>query len=247
MKKAHNEKSNLDIYEIDEYAEMASNGSAEFERLLSDFMPFLKSHVSRSVKKSGSKDLFDEMMSDAILAFYEAVKSYDRGKGHFFPFMRRIVSNRIIDFLRKTKSGRLPTVPLESDDAENQGQASQIYAASVKIHHENERRGELVIEIESYKRELAEWGISMNALEAHSPKHTRLRGICREIIEAAAADFEIMQIMRTKRYFPIKKVSDLTEIPQKTIERIRMFLIGSLIIRDGDYYHLKEYVTARSA
>jgi len=233
----------IDIMEIDEFAEAASTDPSEFERLLNDFKPFLKAQVSRLAGSWGSQDLFEEMTNDAFLAFYEAVMAYNSGKGHFFPFMRSIVHHRLIDSIRKQDVKSVKTVPLETDDEDDYGRLSPVDLVSVQEYRESDRQRDLVIEIDSFKRELAEWGITMDSLVENSPKHARLRAVCREIIDATAADEGIMLIMWTKNYFPIKKISELTQIPSKTIERVRIFLIGSLIIRAGDYDYLKEYVT----
>lgn len=242
MKKDHADIISIDVAGIDERACIASEDSVEFERILKEYTPFLRAQVSRLTGSRDSNDLFDEMMNDASMAFYESVKAYSREKGHFFPLMRTVVHKRLLDSLRKKYSNRIQTVPLETDDEEEMRKPSLIDSLSVSASRENERRNDLVVEIECYKRELSEWGLSMDMLVANSPKHTRLRDVCRQIINAVAADEEIMEIMWTKKYFPIKKISELVNIPQKTIERVRTFIIGSLIIRAGDYEQLKEYV-----
>lgn len=247
MENVQIEGASINIREIDEYADAASSDSTLFEILLNDYTPFLKAQVSRLAGSWGKQDLYDDMMNDAFMAFYESVNAYDRNKGHFFPFMRAIVHKRLVDSLRKQYTNRVQTVPLETEDEEGSNCQSQIDLMSADAYRESERQRDLVIEIDSYKRELVEWGITMDALVTHSPKHTRLKELCREIINAVAADEEILQVMWTKNYFPVKKISDLTGVPNKTIERVRVFIIGSLIIRAGDYDLLKEYVTDSGA
>jgi len=242
LENIHTEGASINIREIDEYADAASNNSTLFEILLNDFTPFLKAQVSRLSGSWGPLDLFDDMLNDAFMAFHESVRAYDRNKGHFFPFMRSIVHRRLIDSLRKQYTNRVQTVPLETDNEDGSGRPSRIDLVSTEAYRESQRQRDLVIEIDSYKRELIEWGITMDTLAINSPKHARLTEICRKIVNAAAADEEIMQIMWTKHYFPIKKISNITGIPHKTIERARIFIIGSLIIRAGDYDQLKEYV-----
>ena len=136
---------------------------------------------------------------------------------------------------------------MKNDDAEiisiDVGRTDERVCATSNDTGESQRHSDLVIEIECYLRELTEWDISMEMLVANSPKRARLRDVYRKIVFAAAADEEIMQIVWTKRHFPVKKVSELTEVPEKTIERARTFIIGSLIIHAGEYKHLKDFVT----
>ena len=91
---------------------------------------------------------------------------------------------------------------MSGDDA---GESAQIAPASMDAYEDEVRHNDLLIEIDTYKRELAEWGITMDALAAHSPKHAHLKSLCREIIDAAADDDEIMRTMWIKHYFPAKK------------------------------------------
>lgn len=235
------EELNIDISEIDHRARIAAEDNEEFERLLREFKPFLMARVSRFSGYWNSLDSFDDVMNLSSLAFYEAVKNYNPDKGHFFPFMRSIVHMRIVDSVRKSQANSLKTVPLESDDENFERQPKAIDSVSLDIYSKDQKQEELVIEIDSYKQELAKWDITMDALVARSPKHAKLRATCRQIIEAAAADEEIMQIIWTKYYLPVKKISDLTKIPQKIIERARIFIIASLLIRAGDYEYLKNY------
>ena len=234
----------LNVSEFDRRVETASGDTVEFEKLLQEFKPFLRARASQMAGNGGRPEMFDEMANDAFMAFYEAVQAYDRDKGHFFPFMRNVVHRRLIDNMRKTSSNHISTIPLETDDEDVSGEYRQspINSISVEAFMENSRRNDLAIEIECYERELKEWGITMELLVRHSPKHSKLRNLCREIIDAAASDEEIMRIMWVKHYFPTKKISILTKIHPKIISYVRIFIIGSLIIRAGDYDYLKQYV-----
>ncbi|MCL1873731.1 MAG: hypothetical protein FWF85_06405 [Clostridiales bacterium] len=235
------EDSSLEISEIDHRARIAADNNEEFERLLREFKPFLKARVSRFSGYWDSLDTFDDIMNVSYLAFYEAVKNYNSDKGHFFPFMRTIVHMRIVDSVRKSQAKNIATTPLENDDEDSSRQTDAIDSVSMDVYRKEQSQQDLVIEIESYKQELAKWGITMDALVTHSPKHTKLKATCRQIIDAAADSEEIMQIMLTKYYLPVKKISDLTKIPSKIIERVRIFIIASLLIRAGDYEYLKNY------
>jgi RNA polymerase sigma-I factor len=157
--------------------------------------------------------------------------------------MRSIVHLRLIDSLRKKSTGHMQILHLDDDDEDSAGHTMLGDAVSIEIHRELERRNDLVFEIDSFKRELAEWDISMDALVAHSPKQARTKELCQKIINAVATDEDIMQVMWSRHYFHVKKISDLTKIPPKIIERARIYIIGALIIRSGDCYCLKQYVT----
>lgn len=240
MKKAREEES-IDVSQIDKLVLSASKNEHEFEILLTEFRPFLWSRASRFA--GNSHDKRDEMMNVAMQAFYEAVSNYDQGRGHFFHFMDRVVHMRLIDAMRKLQSKQLETVPLETDNKDDESHSQAITEASIKVYKEDARQYYLVLEIDAFKQELNGWDLTMDELVAHSPKHSRLRDTYWGIVESIAADAEIMHIIWVKHYFPVKKISALTGIPRKTVERARIFIIATLIIRMGDYVYLKHYVT----
>jgi RNA polymerase sigma factor len=100
-----------------------------------------------------------------------------------------------------------------------------------------------VQEIEQYKEELKEWGISLEILSKQSPKHKALRKKYKDAIEKLAASSEIMRTLLVKRYFPVKKASEVSGLSKKNLEYARIFIIASLLIKNGDYLYLSEYVT----
>lgn len=228
---------------LDDRAISAKESEIEAENLIREFTPFLRGRVARY----GAR--YDEHMREAIFStamssFYEAIKSFDRDKGHFFPFANRVVCARIIDHIREINRHEGKTVSLddEGDEEQRSAQSSVIAELSMRNYEAERRREALADEIEQFKTEIADWGITMESLAKASPKHKELRKTYYEAIAAITLDPDIMQTIRLKRYFPIKAVSNLTKIPQKKLERARTFIIASLIIRTGDYDHLAGFL-----
>ena len=240
MKNAAATAYDIDIHEIDQRAVIALKNTVEFERLLIKFKPFLRSRVSRLAGRSD--DMRADMMSVAFEAFFESVRSFNQQKGHFFQFMNRVVHNRLIDNLRKIYVRRVETASLEIYDEDDTKQMSLIDKVSIDEYREENRKSYFKSEIECLKEELAKWNISMDALLIHSPKHARLRDMYNTVAKVISNDEQIMTIINTKHYFPVKKISNSTKIPLKKIERGRIFILASLIILTGDYQHLKQYV-----
>jgi len=240
--------SETDTYELDERAEKALADETGFEALLREFKPFLLSRASRLAGDNAERR--EEMIHIANMAFYESVKSYNQQKGHFFQFMNSVVHKRLIDEVRKLYTKRVVTVPIENaGDDRNDSEAfpSNIDKASINVYIEDEQRYSLTLEIECFKAELSDWGITMAELAARSPKQAKLRAVYNKVVNDIADDAEIMRIILIKRYFPGKKIANLTKVPQKTVERGRIYIIASLIIRSGDYDYLKGYITGNRA
>lgn len=223
---------------LDGRAVAAKESSDEMERLIVDFRPFLRANAA---KYSSPRDGVwrDDLFSTAMIAFYEAIQNYDIDKGHFFPFASRVVYRRIVDIIRKAYKYKEHTVPLEAVDGES---PSALEKVSANAYLEENRQIQLIDEIDRFQSELAEWGITMESLSKHSPKHKKQREMYKMLVSKIFQTLDIMHTIRVKRYFPIKAITKITGLSPKKLERARIFILTSLIIKSGDYVVLSEYI-----
>jgi RNA polymerase sigma factor len=227
---------------LDERAVIAKQSEDETERLIEDFRPFLNARVAKYSLWSDMNQR-EEMFSIAMMAFYESIQKYDISKGHYFPFANRVVCERLIDYIRSIYRHEGKTVPLDEDDEERpSAQSGAIEEVSIRSYDAQRRQQSLVDEIEQFKAELTTWGITMDILTQHSPKHQKVRDTYKRVIAKICQSPDIVQTIQIKRYFPIKAVSELTGLPQKNLERARTFILASIIIKMGDYEYLSDYV-----
>jgi len=230
---------------LDERAIMAKQSEGETERLIEDFRPFMNARVTKYSSWSDANQR-EEMFSIAMMAFYESIRKYDSSKGHFFPFANRVVSERIIDYIRSIYRHEGRTVPLEEDDDERpSAQSTVLKEISVRSYDAQRRQEYLVNEIEQFKAELTTWGITLEILTENSPKHQKLRETYKMVITKICQSPDIVQTIQIKRYFPIKAIAELTGLPPKNLERARIFILASLIIKMGDYEYLSDYVSGK--
>ena len=224
---------------IDERAIQAKTNNDEANALIEEFTPFLWSRVSKY--SLGDKNLAEDLFSVALMAFFEAIKSYDYSKGHFFPFASEVVKRRLIDAVRKQYKKKQDIIPFEENaDAEEK---TLFTNAAFDAYRKTRYQENLVLEIEQFKRELSDWGFTLEALTKQSPKHKALLIKYKEAVEKLANSQEVMHTIQIKRYFPIKKASEITGLSKKNLEYARIFIIASLIIKNGEYTYLSEYVT----
>jgi len=234
---------------LDSRVVMAKQSSDGMNRLIADFIPFLHASVAKYSMQSNTYHR-QEMFSTAMRAFHEAIQKYDIEKGHFPPFANRIVSERIIDYIRTIYRHEGKTVPLEDNHAteEDRRQLRTIEEeVSIRLHDAECIQALLADEIERYKSELAAWGITMESLYKQSPKHKKLRETYKSAVATVAQMPEIVQTIQLKHYFPVTTISKITGIPSKKLERARTFILASLIIKLGSYELLSEYVDNRGA
>ena len=226
---------------LNQRAIAAKTSETEAKSLIEEFMPFLRGRVARYSARF-DEYIREDLLSSAMMAFYEAVHSYDADKGHFYPFANRVVCARIIDNIRKISRHEGRTVSLSEDEEQPLTESAAINVISIRKYEAERRRELLAEEIEQFMSEAATWGITMDALVRGSPKHRELRHTYKDILSAVAESPEIMQTINVKRYFPIKAISKITGLPQKKLERARIYILASLIIKTGDYELLSEYI-----
>lgn len=230
-----------DVKSLDERAITAANNDREKELLIEEFQPYLHGQVHR-LTGSDSRNR-DELFSHALMAFNEAIGSYRADKGHFFAFADNVVHRRLVDGMRQIYRNKKDTVSL--NDYDEQGEEIQnknIIKASITQYQASQEQAFIALEIEQFNNELETWDITLDMLVKQSPKHKALRKIYHQAIHAAAANPEIMQTIQLKRYFPVKKLSELTGIPQKKLERGRIYILASIIIQTGDFEYLSDYI-----
>ena len=227
---------------LDERAVIAKQSEDIMERLIKDFRPFLNARVAKYSIWSDTNQR-DEMYSIALMAFFEAIRKYDISKGHFFPFANRVVCERLIDFVRSIYRHEGKTVPMEDvEDERSPAYSGIVEEISKRLYDAQHKQQLLVDEIEQFKAELITWGITMEILTQNSPKHPKLRDTYKKAIAKICQSPDIIQTIQVKRYFPIKAVSELTGLPPKSLERARIFILASIIIKIGYYEYLSDYI-----
>jgi RNA polymerase sigma factor len=98
------------------------------------------------------------------------------------------------------------------------------------------------MEIEQFNGELAKMGITMDALVKHSPKHATLKETYKDIVRKIWKNDEVRNSILQKNYFPVKLISQITNISPKKLERSRIYILATMIIVYGDYTLLSDYL-----
>ena len=228
--------------DLDARALSAKESEIEMEKLLFDFKPFF-AHTALKYAIRASSEHKDELFNVAQMGFYEAVKGFDRAKGHFFPFAKLVVRNSIIDHVRKIYKKKGETISLD-DDCESEGKplSKLLGKVSLERYDSDMRQKKIAEELSQFRKDLAGWKISMESLVKESPKHHALKASYKGIVQIIMNNPEILDTIINKHYLPIKEISILSGLPQKKIERARTFILAAILIKIGDYDFLSDYV-----
>ena len=207
------------------------NGSENIDQFILEYRPFIKSAASKTVGRH-IDDQNDEM-SIALLAFNEAVLSFDADKGSFLAFSGLVIRRRMIDYMRV--QGRASKEIAYSELSEPQ-----------KYYYDNQYEdfeNPIIMEINALNEVLRKYNIDFEELVAASPKAYKTKSAMKKIIKYMVSDTEKVYEMRSKKQLPIKEICENCDVPRKLVERHRKYIVTVAEILIGDYPFLQEYIS----
>ena len=201
--------------------------------LISDYLPFIKAQVTKVMKRPLNVNQDDEY-SIAMIAFHEAINGYSKTRGSFLNYAAMLIRNRIIDYWRKNnRHNQIISLNTPVND-----DASTLEESIPDNEYQEEN---LVIreatkeEILELSQQMTEFGVSLTDVAESSPKQERTLTSCKEVIAYAKDNEEIMkEFLRTKR-LPLSKILEGVDVPRKTIERHRKYVVALLLIYSNGY------------
>ena len=198
----------------------------------------------------------DDEASVALMAFNEAIDSYDPSRGaSFLGFVQAVVRRRLIDHYRKNRS-RQREVSLSglSDMESGDGlwadtgagggpslQAAHLTAAE-GAHRERETASERREEVLRYREMLSVFGISLSELVRICPRHEDARRHAVEAARALVSRPELVDSLHRRGELPLKELERLVGVSRKTLERQRKYIIALVLILTEDLPHLEAYL-----
>lgn len=234
-----------DRNQLTELVLAAQNGdSLAREKVLQDYRPFYLRVASSSCRKYLVLGRDDEA-SIAMIAFNEAIDSYNpEGGASFLSFAEIVIKRRMVDFFRR-QSRRADEIPLSSFESEEnedgiiQKIESKEAHAVLQIQEEAEERREEIFRLDQL---LSHYGIRFSELVKISPKHQDARDRALQVARVIVNDPELLAHLTSKKSLPLKELEERVVVSRKTLERQRKYIITLTLILIGDFYHLQEYL-----
>lgn len=228
----------FETHEIISRVNMAKKDSREADKLIADYMPFIKSETAKFLKRS--PDQSDDELSIAMFAFYEAIRNYSKIRGSFLRFAALQIKNRLIDNYRKEKRNR-GNISLYTSDDEKTELIDSISDDEDKFT-EIELREATKQEIAELTAQMEEFGVSFTDIADNSPKQQRTLEICGRAVRYARNNPDILEdFLRTKRV-PIGALADGANAERKTLERHRRYLVAMLLICTNGYEIMRGHI-----
>lgn len=209
------------------------------EQMILDYRPFVLRCVSTFSGSYVDTTQSDEF-SISLIAFHEAIRTYNPEKGrNFLRFAEQVIRNRLIDHTRRNRSERnvVPFTSMTSTE-EDSPRFEDSVVDSVNPYERVEDADELF----RFQETLSKYGIRLKELVQLSPKHKDSRLLCITLARSISENPVLKaQLQRTKA-LPIQGLLANTDISRKTVERNRKFIIALVLVLDSKLEILKGYL-----
>ncbi len=191
----------------------------------------------------------DDEWSIALIAFNEAIDSYDETRGTFEGFASLVIKRRLVDYIRSESrfSGEVLTEPKIMDgdlDEEEDPTAHQLEVRKRTGELSVDDVGKLSVrdEIEAMQLVLKDYDFSFFDLADCSPKAEKTKKNCAQVVAVLLKEEPLFRKMRGNRTLPIKELCEFSQVPRKILERHRKYIIAAAEIMHGDFPLLVEYL-----
>jgi RNA polymerase sigma factor len=208
------------------------------EDFLAKYQTFIR-HVSSQVCFKPLEWGRDDELSEALMAFNEAIDLFVEEKGvPFLAYARVLIKRRLIDYYRRQRIRQAISL-----DQEEIGRGIDVHLGFHEFR-ENEQNLERSAEIQEYSEALSTYHLSFQDLVAVSPKHRDSRETLLRAARELATDSEMWLQVEQKKKVPMQALALKTNIHPKVLERGRKYIlaVALLIANQNDYVYLREYV-----
>ncbi|MDE7319623.1 MAG: RNA polymerase subunit sigma [Lachnospiraceae bacterium] len=211
----------------------AKEDMAAADRLISAYLPFIRSETAKYLKRPLIEENDDEL-SIAMIAFHEAIKGYAKGRGAFLPFASMLIKSRLTDHVRREKRHR-GHLSLDLPMGEEGDTLGMRLPAREDEQEACVSRDATRSEIEELAGQLADFGVSFTDVAENCPRQKRTLRACQKVMEYAKKDPKLLEeFLRTKR-LPAVRLSRECHVEKKTLERHRKYLVALLLICTNGY------------
>jgi len=227
----------------------AKDNEMALEKLVEKDKVFIKGTAYKTVNHFITES--DDEWSISLIAYNEAIKSYDESKGAFYPFAAMVIKRRLLDYIYsqekyKNEIAQEPAVIGGDLDNEEEPSALQLEIkeknAELSMGNTNQVTNPVKDEIDSLKQVLGNYDISFYELAKCSPKAQKTKSACAEIVAVIVRNKDLLIKLRSTKSIPIAEIIKITGIHRKIFEHHRKYIIAAVEILSGEYPLLSEYM-----
>ena len=205
------------------------------DRLIGQYMGFIRSETVKFTH-AAPEDGHEDELSIAMLAFYEAILSYEKGRGAFLPYAARAIRNRLIDHYRSEKRhGNVISLHTPLGAEEDGSELLETIPDTVDHADAFETRAASQREIQEFSEKLTQFGLTFSDVADNCPRQERTFAACRRVLDFARLQPELLKRVEDTGKLPMNELASGSGTDKKTMERHRKYLVAILLAFTNGY------------
>lgn len=169
----------------------------------------------------------DDELSVALVAFNQAIDTFNPAVGNSFKaYARVLIRNSLVDYFRSQQIRKETEKALDANSPTDHFET----AASLRRHAMDEENMDLAYEIGLFKEILGGYGLTLEDLAKHSPRHRDTRENLKKIALQVVRDKELRERILKEKKLPLKEIQSRCGSHRKLLEKWRKYLFSLLVI-----------------
>lgn len=203
------------------------------------YIPFIRKEASKYMNGLCTEQ--DDEYSISLMAFHEAILSFEKNKGSFLNYAALIIKSRLIDYSR-TESRHKGHISIYEESHEDDTALHEKLADTTDPYADYTGLEATKQEIEELKSVMKSFGLSLSDVADNAPKQDRTLEACSRVVNYAKRNPQLLdEVLRTKK-LPISNLAKETQVEKKTLERHRKYLLSMLIILTNGYEIIRGHI-----
>lgn len=211
----------------------AKEDGQKADDLIRAYIPFIRSEATKFMARLCTDQ--DDEYSIAMMAFYEAIMGYEKGRGAFLSYAAMLIHSRLIDYQRKEVRHQGHLSLYEENCGDDDRTLLDTVADSYDHFEESATREATRQEIEELAAVMAQFDVRFSDVADNCPKQERTLSACASAIRYAGENKALLdELLRTKK-IPMAQLVSGSGAERKTLERHRKYILAMLLIQTNGY------------
>ena len=205
------------------------------DMFIQQYTGFIRSETVKFIH-TAPEDGHEDELSIAMLAFYEAILAYEKGRGAFLPYAARSIKNRLIDHYRAEKRHKnVISLHTPSSPEEDSGELVETIPDTADHIEAYEVRTASQKEIQEFSEALSRFGLTFSDVADNCPRQDRTFAACRRVLDFARSRPELLKRVEDTGKLPMNELASGSGTDKKTLERHRKYLVAILLAFTNGY------------
>ena len=211
----------------------AKENSDKADDLIRAYIPFIRSEATKFMTRLCTDQ--DDEYSIAMMAFYEAIMGYEKGRGTFLSYAAMLIRSRLIDYSRKEARHQDNISLYEENGADDDRSLMDTLADDRDYYEESAQREATRQEIEELSAVMASFDVSFADVADNCPRQERTLDACAKAIRYAGENKQLLNELLRTRKLPLAQLVQGSGVERKTLERHRKYVLAMLLIQTNGY------------